>query len=1715
MESSGSRRRWMLPCRRAATSLWRTRMHAYPWRQQASRRRQGRTRGYPPRSTKRSRSPCRRDRAIPSWSRSTARWAASRMRMLTRSWGAPRSPSVTSAAPRIRRGLAPRCKRAEDLERQLESVKGLQQVTKERLTGKEREAELLRDDLQRKVTDLEHVTAERNKLRDEVQRARFNSGLGGAAPAPVVVMAPAPGAGGGGGGGGAAASEHDAAKAQEAAVAYRRAQQEMGDLNAYLIQVLDDLSKREEELAATGEELARYKEDLGVLRVQQVLLYKEHTGRVAGLETEVAKLVRQWNEEKHRADLEASKATSALEKLLSLSQQVQGSGGPAEVVRMQKDLVEAERRVILLQADHDMTDRVSQVRKEEEHELRARYDALVVDMTRQEQRLKQRIGQLDRSKLAAETRLGDCQRLVANSVPKEEASKLRSEYLLLKEKHSAVMNRDSKALLERASAEGFKQRAERLATEQQEMKLQLAEASDRAAALASRLEQLALREGPPEQQQLPMLSEKLVRLEVSERNAVRQKELAQERMRSFEKDSQRLQERIAALEEENVEAVARGHELEESFRELRSRMEGSVSAEQAKEMRGKMTEQDSEIVELKINSSKFQEVADLATDQAKAMEELHTMQLDELEALRAYVSQVQSQSDDQAEIGMLHRRILDRERQVHELTSKVTSLDKELVRMDEYVVRLEDTLEKKSEVLFKFQDESSAEVKRLERAVEDLKNSAAGQIPLEKADQWAASLRDLTEQKQSAAEDLSVAKKKAEEADERAETLQIQLDDTKALVKTLRDEVSGGTRAGGGGPVEKLTNQVEEMTRLKLENLRLARQSRQLQEREAHLEQNLQHADAEARRLEERLVALQQDQEAAEADQHLAKEVQSREEYMAQKELDNETIEQLREALSKKTQEAIQGMRARAQPQAMAGPGLGGLLAEKADAALAEKDSVIQSLNAELQSLKRKTEDLLREREDFEVVAKEAKEDTEKAKDKLDKADAAKKPSQVLETLVFKLKKQLKDKEKKQEDMKAAIESLREEMLKAADTQAAQQVAALQAAAEPAAAGTEAAVAEQSAKLKHQIEELEAKLKRIGAARTALGKDKEELQTKLEELEKKKIEAERRLALDVKKAQAATRKAQEELKKSEEAATESSRRLSELEKRMKEAESKSKVEGSKVAVEGSKVAVARRGIEVAPGREGGDGREEATRRWEAEKRLEGKVERLTTKLREHRKEMEALEKRAGSDKEKAEREADKLRQHIEILQEDKKNLKAHARGAGGQLDSEEVLTRVRDAEGRVKALEEDNEKLHHQLEVEARQTASELRQKVSQQERKVKEARDDKDRADEHARAAEGEGEAALADLRQKEIRRLEGEVTRLRGKEEALEADLLASHNQVVRLRFDSEHSELRLIRWQRRVRELESLPLAVGAAGDVGAGGKKKAKEEEEMERFVRNTKIAMEKLHKENEALRAQSTTNQKYMDMVRENKTLKSALADRDRELVALNDKLSSMRDQVEKKGKVDEKLRARERELKLETERANQLADTVTERDRRVNRLESELAAARDSAGGDGFVSDRVREVAEEADALRVRLKAAERDKVSAEKEAEDNKWALRQAEKRGDEAQSKLAEEVRRMPVGGGGAAAGGARSRGQDSAEAGDMARRLRELQEENDELKAELNSFDPAFWDDIEDLKYNHNEMVKLVDRYEALLSHLSSKYGFEFTPQSAAAPRRTVRR
>lgn len=183
---------------------------------------------------------------------------------------------------------------------------------------------------------------------------------------------------------------------------------------------------------------------------------------------------------------------------------------------------------------------------------------------------------------------------------------------------------------------------------------------------------------------------------------------------------------------------------------------------------------------------------------------------------------------------------------------------------------------------------------------------------------------------------------------------------------------------------------------------------------------------------------------------------QARQEYIAQKELDNSIIEELRNDLAKKTQEAIGNLRSRAE-QTQYTPQLTGSVAADADAVFAEKDSLIQALNGELQQLKGKTVDLERQVSDLEVKVADKERELSTVRSELRKAEE-RKPSQVLETLVFKLKKQLAEKERKQNDLQGAIKDLRNEMHKAAENQAAQQAATLAALSGPSGGDVDAQV---------------------------------------------------------------------------------------------------------------------------------------------------------------------------------------------------------------------------------------------------------------------------------------------------------------------------------------------------------------------------------------------------------------------------------------------------------------------------------------------------------------------------------------------------------------------------------------------------------------------------------------------------------------------------------
>ncbi len=50
--------------------------------------------------------------------------------------------------------------------------------------------------------------------------------------------------------------------------------------------------------------------------------------------------------------------------------------------------------------------------------------------------------------------------------------------------------------------------------------------------------------------------------------------------------------------------------------------------------------------------------------------------------------------------------------------------------------------------------------------------------------------------------------------------------------------------------------------------------------------------------------------------------------------------------------------------------------------------------------------------------------------------------------------------------------------------------------------------------------------------------------------------------------------------------------------------------------------------------------------------------------------------------------------------------------------------------------------------------------------------------------------------------------------------------------------------------------------------------------------------------------------------------------------------------------------------------------------------------------------------------------------------------------------------------------------------------------LQQENSDLKTELEAFDPSFFDELDDLKFNYNEALRLNAEYEERIRNLESQ-------------------
>jgi centrosomal protein CEP290 len=303
-------------------------------------------------------------------------------------------------------------------------------------------------------------------------------------------------------------------------------------------------------------------------------------------------------------------------------------------------------------------------------------------------------------------------------------------------------------------------------------------------------------------------------------------------------------------------------------------------------------------------------------------------------------------------------------------------------------------------------------------------------------------------------------------------------------------------------------------------------------------------------------------------------------------------------------------------------------------------------------------------------------------------------------------------------------------------------------------------------------------------------------------------------------------------------------------------------------------------------------------------------------------------------------------------------------------------------------------------------------------------------------------------------------EAAELAERVRGLEGEVLTRDDAALSLRFEAEQAAARADRLQRRVDRLfKDLAEGGGVAKAPGHGkdaGGKHQRRTQELEDVVEALKKVVEKQQGELAGLRGQAAAAARGNEHARAAKELRLKLRDMESDAVGLR--------RVEKEHKEllqrSQKLENQVKELKDEVKRGGRGGGAASKPDTPVMSPDDQalLVAAQSEAAATSLQLMETREALSFA-----RMEADRLARQLAQGGSGDS-----------DEARARIA------------------------SAEV-----EIKRMQNENADLRAELDALDPAFFDEVMEMKKAYHEQAEVLGTYEDLLKRYASQLGVEFTP------------
>ncbi|XP_065052482.1 centrosomal protein of 290 kDa-like [Rhopilema esculentum] len=597
----------------------------------------------------------------------------------------------------------------------------------------------------------------------------------------------------------------------------------IASLNEFLIQILQELSNKEEEFKTMEESLQSYKRKFSVTMHQQSILYSQYLEEKEQREVELQK----FREENNSLSLVRDQDQIRIQEYERLLETL--SRDPD---RQKSRLSEYARKITLLRVNEKSLSRRYTILKESEEHVRKECSKLRNDITSVENAVVERIGYLTRYKEMASYRIAALQKALDESVPELELQLANKKYNELTAKYRDLLQKENILISRSTAVENLEYEKKFLEEAQATLRKQLHVEKERSYVLEQSMNDLLKKVGDTtgksniRQDEITSIARQLATLEMKELNERQRAEHAVRRREQLQSTVAELENRIEELEQKFAELTKINLDSQRVERELREELINAVPAEINRADKKRIGELEESAAKLRLEMSRLKEVAEIANDQAETVTSRQQAQEKELTSLRNQLLDIQMEGDEKTIIAKLHQHIVAQ--QISEATAvrKLEVTNAKVKRLEVAILRIEQQLDEKDQILYRTRMEARAKARFLQKTVQDLRRQFSGALPLIKQEKFAQTLRMLQDSKADQDVQLNLLRTKSQEAEGRSSELELKLVSLQDLIVTLKD----------GKGAEKVAEWHNRMAEIRLQDMKLRRQLEKNEQRIKYLE---------------------------------------------------------------------------------------------------------------------------------------------------------------------------------------------------------------------------------------------------------------------------------------------------------------------------------------------------------------------------------------------------------------------------------------------------------------------------------------------------------------------------------------------------------------------------------------------------------------------------------------------------------------------------------------------------------------------------------------------------------------------------------------------------------------------------------------------------------------------------------------------------------------